>query len=347
MSYLPNQSKKPFNLLSRDQFRDTVFQRDKHQCIVCKNPAQDAHHIIERKLWNNGGYYLENGASLCELCHLQAEDTTISCNQLREAAGIIKFPVPHHLYPDQEIDKWGNFILNNGMRLPGEMFHEPQVQKVLAPMMHLFTSRIKYPRTPHLPWSPGLNDQECELTSFDEFEKADQVIVSIKMDGENTTMYSDYIHARSTECNPHLSRNWVKALHGSIAHNIPAGWRLCGENLYAKHSIKYNNLESYFQVFSVWNDKNQSLSWEETKEWCALLDLKTVPIIYQGKWDRKLIENLDLTPYQPIEGYVVRVAREFHYKEFRNCMAKWVRKNHIQTDEHWKNQEIEPNGLKL
>ena len=52
-------------LLSRDDFRELTFQRDGHRCVLCGAPAQDAHHIIERRLFPDGGYYLGNGASVC------------------------------------------------------------------------------------------------------------------------------------------------------------------------------------------------------------------------------------------------------------------------------------------
>ena len=71
-------------LLSRDQFREGTFTRDKHLCVICKKPAQDAHHIIERRLWDDGGYYLDNGASLCGPCHIKAEQTTLSVEEIRE-----------------------------------------------------------------------------------------------------------------------------------------------------------------------------------------------------------------------------------------------------------------------
>ena len=44
-------------LLTRDQFREGVFKRDNHKCVICRAPAVDAHHIIERRLWTDGGYY--------------------------------------------------------------------------------------------------------------------------------------------------------------------------------------------------------------------------------------------------------------------------------------------------
>ena len=74
-------------LLTRDQFREQVFARDGHKCVVCKSPAKDAHHIIERRLFEDHGYYENNGVSLCSQCHLDAEKQycpAISCENLRE-----------------------------------------------------------------------------------------------------------------------------------------------------------------------------------------------------------------------------------------------------------------------
>jgi hypothetical protein len=45
------------------------------------------------------------------------------------------------------------------------------------------------------------------------------------------------------------------------------------------------------------------------------------------------------------EGYVIGVAREFHYRDFSKSMAKYVRQGHVQTDQHWMHAGITPNGL--
>jgi len=47
-----------------------------------------------------------------------------------------------------------------------------------------------------------------------------------------------------------------------------------------------------------------------------------------------------------MEGYVVRRAASFAYEDFQTSVAKWVRPNHIQTDEHWMHKAVIPNGLK-
>lgn len=68
----------PAKLHTRDEFREKVFSRDNSLCVICGKPAKDAHHIIERRLFTDGGYYLDNGASLCETHHILAEQYSIA-----------------------------------------------------------------------------------------------------------------------------------------------------------------------------------------------------------------------------------------------------------------------------
>lgn len=332
-------------LLTRDDFRNGVFARDKHLCVFCKAPAQDAHHVLERRLFPDGGYYLDNGISVCGDCHIKCEQTTISVEDARIAGKIDKPILPPHLYSDQSYDKWGNIVLPNGTRMAGELFNDTSVQKVMGEggVLHLFTHWVKYARTHHLPWSENLTEDDRMIESLKGFE-GKEVIVTEKMDGENTTMYSDHIHARSVDSGNHPSRNWVKNFWGSIAHDIPEKWRVCGENLYAVHSIRYDTLPTYFMGFSVWNEKNMCLSWDETLEWFGLLGITPVPTIYRGIFDEKKIRGIQLNKANQ-EGYVVRVTSSFDYSQFRTVVGKYVRKDHVQTVKHWMHgKPIEVNG---
>ena len=206
------------------------------------------------------------------------------------------------------------------------------------------SSYYKYPRTPHLPWSPGCNPDDIQLTSTAKFDGM-QVIITEKLDGENTSMYREHIHARSLDSQHHPSRTWVKAFHAQIAHHIPSGWRLCGENLYARHSLAYEDLASYFYVFSIWNETNICLSWQDTQGWAEQLGLELPLVLYEGLWNEELVKNLslDLTTQ---EGYVVRTRDTFAYTDFERNMAKWVRADHVQTDQHWMHAKVTPNKLK-
>lgn len=70
--------------LVRKKFRDAVFTRDQYTCVCCDFESSsdvddliqplDAHHITPREEMPNGGYAAENGVSLCERCHILAED---------------------------------------------------------------------------------------------------------------------------------------------------------------------------------------------------------------------------------------------------------------------------------
>lgn len=210
------------------------------------------------------------------------------------------------------------------------------------------TKYLKYPRTFHLPWSQGATDDDKILRTVDHFQNK-QVIVTEKLDGECTTLYSDHLHARSVDSKHHPSRNWIKCEHARVCHEIPKEWRICGENVFAKHSIHYQELETYFYVFGIYDERNFCLSWDQTLSYCDMLGLKTVPVLYSGVWDLDKIKSCWTTKSicgGEQEGYVVRLAEEFHYDNFADCVAKFVRKNHVQTSEHWLNESVVPNILK-
>lgn len=347
-------------LLTRDQFREAVFARDGHKCVICKAEGQDAHHIMERRLFTDGGYYLSNGATLCGDCHLRAEATTLSVEEIRCACGGLPgeshiadtaskiLPVlPSHLYPDTRYDKWGNPVLDNGQRLRGELFYDASVQKVLSPVLHLFTSRVKYPRTWHLPWSPGATDDDRVLAPETLASWRDtKVVITEKMDGENTTMYRDYIHARSLEYESRFDRDRIKALHAILGWQIDADMRICGENLTAVHSLKYEGLPSFFMVFGVWI-RDVSLPWDEVITYANLLELPTVPVLWTGTWRDFKPELLQhLMNFDRQEGYVVRPLDSYTLREHATRVGKFVRPGHV-TDSHghWTRHKLEWNGI--
>ena len=95
-------------------------------------------HIFDRKLFADGGYYLNNSASVCDKHHWGVEKTDISVKEVWVKAGITNPCLPPHLDPALEYDKWGNIVLDNGMRIPGKMFYLENVQKILKDKLYLF-----------------------------------------------------------------------------------------------------------------------------------------------------------------------------------------------------------------
>ena len=338
--------------LTRDAFREGVFSRDQHRCVWCGEEGADAHHLLERRLFGpSKGYYLDNGVTVCNACHLKAEMTTLSVEDLRKAAGISSV-VSFDKEGESAYDKWGNPILSDGNRCIGELFYEEPVQKMLRQgnVMSTFTTNlVKYPRTFHFPWSLGTTSDDRILADTDHFQ-GKEVVVTEKMDGEGSSVYQDHTHARSVDSQNHPSRNWLKTFHASFCHDIPAGWRICGESMYAQHSLTYDQLPSFFLVFSIWDEKNEALSWDDTVEWCNLLGLIHVPVLWRGVYDEEAIKELwspgKGSAFGPeMEGYVVRIADSFPYSAFDVSVGKMVRASHVQTNDHWSTHWV-PNKLR-
>lgn len=300
------------------------------RCCVpgCPHPAEDAHHIMERRLWPDGGYYVENGAGLCDLNgtghHMSAEKNHLLPRHLREFCGIETVLLPPQLDDYLEYNKWGEPISNS----------------------------TKHPRTFHLPWSPGATDDDKIMGSLDGL--LGEVVVTEKVDGENTTMTSEVCHARSVDSESHSSRSWVQNLWAKIRYDIPPNYRITGENMYAKHSIRYEGLESFFLVHGVW-DGDTLLSWDSVIEWAALLGLATVPVLQYARiytasdlmvlskhWERWQAEKPDER-----EGFIIKLNQPFDIGEYRLKVGKWVRPNHVTTLDHgWRfRNDYERNAL--
>jgi len=335
---------------TRDDFNATVRARDRGLCVICKDPGVDVHHILDRSLWEDGGYYTDNGALLCAKCHLEAETTVLPCDVIRGKAGISTVTLPPGFDPENDYDHWGNVVEPSGVRYPGPLYHLENVRKALrmGNALKAFTWDIKYPRTLHFSYSPNVQNDD-RMHKDDDLFVGKEVVGTVKMDGECTTMTRDRVFARSVNSGPHLSRDWVHALHGRIQHDIPDRWRICGENLYAEHSIHYHQLPSYFLVFSIWDEFNKCLSWSDTQEYAAMLGLQVVPVFYQGVWDRSTFNEAFrlycASSKDPVEGYVARLSTAFRYESFALSTAKFVRKNHVQTDEFWMSRPVVANEV--
>lgn len=210
--------------------------------------------------------------------------------------------------------------------------------------MTINTSKQKYPKTYHLPWSLGVQSDDKVLKSVSHFH-GKFVVATEKLDGENTTIASDYYHARSLDSTFNWTRSWVAKMHSILKHELSPGLKLVGENLFAKHAIYYpdNHLSGYFYLFSIWEDvvgggnNDYCLDYDSIVEYAALLDLPMPKVIFRGLFDEKALEDAakKLNP-EICEGYVLRTVDGFMRNEFTKCVAKYVRKNHVQdTSEHW------------
>lgn len=214
----------------------------------------------------------------------------------------------------------------------------------------------KYPKTHYLSWSPSKHREDRYHPDESHFDGR-EVVITEKMDGECWSCYSDESwHARSIDTPYHPTREWAARVAGETGYKLPEGWRVAGENLYGKHSIKYTDLRSYVQVFAVFDEEDQLLSWDDTVMWCELLDLTHVPVLWEGslsfqddspvlygeeseiKLDELTEEDINQKAGRTAEGYVMRTRDSFPKEQFEYNMSKWVRRDHVKTSEHWLRQ---------
>lgn len=115
------------------------------------------------------------------------------------------------------------------------------------------------------------------------------------------------------------------------------------------HSIAYEALPHYSLVFGVRDDVSGLFwDWDMVAAQAVDLGLPTVPVLFRGVVAsadelRSLTERLARQTSVlggSREGVVARIAGQFPEAAFSKNVAKWVRKDHVQTDEHWMHQAI-------
>ncbi len=202
----------------------------------------------------------------------------------------------------------------------------------------------KYGRTFHLPISPDATSDDKVMSSLDGL-MVDDLVVTEKMDGENTTIHSGGSHARSPDSRYHPSRDWLKAFAAGISHQLSKGERIVGENLFARHSVAYDALPSYFLGFA-WINDGEVQSWDLTLARFQELGITPVPTLFRGPYRPGLFDelatSLDLNRQ---EGFVARIADAFPETTMPDRVGKYVREGHVQSDIHWTKEALTPNGL--
>jgi hypothetical protein len=196
----------------------------------------------------------------------------------------------------------------------------------------------KFPRTFHLPDSPGATDDDRILPDLSGL--TGELVVTEKMDGGNVTFTRHAMYARSVDSGTQAWDRACKAVWAGVAHDIPPDWRVSGESMWARRSVGYDGLAGIYLVFGLWDAGHTLLGWDDTVEWAGLLGLPLVPLLYRGgdlaaarsAWGRQRDEDHS-------EGFVVRVAGPIPEAEFGRRVGKWVRAGHVRTDATWRRRD--------
>ena len=217
--------------------------------------------------------------------------------------------------------------------------------------------KFKAPRIFHLPWSQVVSKDDKFIKSTTVFRDK-EVVVSLKLDGENISLYNDgSFHAKSLDSKQHDSRDWLYSWWANrlytdtyvmVIHNKWPELRLVGKNMFASHTIKYNNLEDLFILHSAWNGTT-CLSWKDTLDISYALNIQTAPVLFKGVYDELTIRKLDsLEKYRDdlVEGYVVRNSDVYSYKDSLNNIAKFVSNRfNITSGDDWMHCSITKNKV--
>lgn len=204
----------------------------------------------------------------------------------------------------------------------------------------------KYHRTYHLPFSKGLtNDDRKAGKDWWEHLKGKELVLTEKLDGSNSALTKEGPYSRSCADftkNPWDVNLWNK--HKAIGSKLGDNEIVYGESMYAIHSITYDKLPNDFFIFACKDmDLGTWYSWSDVELMADMLKLPTVPIIARRVFNSPL--DLEVTINQAMtkpsafgdtkEGVVVRLADSFSDEDFNKYVLKFVRANHVQTDEHW------------
>lgn len=179
-------------------------------------------------------------------------------------------------------------------------------------------TRYKHPKIYNLVSSPIRKNDGEEIHPHEQFFYDKQIIVFPFQNQEIISIYSDYVHGTYLEehRNGHLSDE-VKQLQYEIGYNIPDGWRICG----------VLDHEDNFQVFTVWNDENVCIDWDDTLEWVDLLDLDEPKTLYEGRFHTPTVRDLEQKTELTSSGFLIRDKSDFEYPDtfdYAHEMVKWV-----------------------
>jgi hypothetical protein len=208
----------------------------------------------------------------------------------------------------------------------------------------------KYPRTPHWPTSPGMTNDD-RRHSFPEIFFLHDVVITEKLDGSNVALHGGNVYSRGTGAPSNCPwHGMVKKHHAHKTLTTNENVVLYGEDLFGVHSIKYDAIreDETFRLFGVFHmSKDRSFGWfddfKATEQAAIDLDMLTVPTLFKGKFnntseisdwfEREIVKPSVLGGER--EGFVIRLSGVIPIDMFSTRVCKYVRADHVQTDEHW------------
>lgn len=221
---------------------------------------------------------------------------------------------------------------------------------------------FKFPSTPHLATSPGVDVRGDKVFSPQEREAflRHEVTLEEKMDGANLGISFDdtgtlMLQNRGGLLLPPFAGQWKKlpewlALKmDPLFDHLTDRFILFGEWCYAKHSIPYTRLPDWFIGFDIFDKtSNRFFSCQRRNQVFHQLSITPVPQLGKGIYSLpELMKQLPLSHCcnLPAEGIVLRHDQD----EWLVQRSKLVASHFSQTmsEQHWSHGSIKPNSLAL
>lgn len=159
---------------------------------------------------------------------------------------------------------------------------------------------IKYPRTPHLEGSrlqPG--DEDLSQRHFSEIA-GKHLVVEEKCDGANSAISfskdgelllqsrGHYLTGGYRERHYNLMKQWANVHKDAFYEVLGSRYIMYGEWMYAKHSVFYDKLPSYFLEFDILDRESGSfLDTPSRKKLTDQLPIQPVPVLVEGEFKRR------------------------------------------------------------
>lgn len=211
-----------------------------------------------------------------------------------------------------------------------------------------------YPSTPH--WYRSLSVHRDDRYHPDpQYFVGQDVVITEKLDGGVTSIAEHKVYARSSFAP--TTEPWFDYMKGRTLpklYGVPRELCPIGEDLYGVHSIEYDPLPDSFFLFHVLHRREENIGTEKTEgdhfwAWDNVMifareyGLLHVPVLFIGKFhsvaeitewfNEQITQPSRLGPVR--EGFVMRLRDGFAFEQFGMNVCKFVRANHVQTDEHW------------
>lgn len=156
---------------------------------------------------------------------------------------------------------------------------------------------IKYPRTPHLEGSrlqPG--DMDLHQIPFSQIagrplwveEKCDGANAAVSFSPQGELLLQSrghYLRGGGREVHFNLMKRWAQAHRDTFYGALGSRYIMYGEWMYAKHTIYYDALPSYFLEFDILDrETGRYLDTNTRRVMLAELPVASVPVLSHGKF---------------------------------------------------------------